>query len=180
MINAEEQQFLNDLEKKLWASADKLRSTLDAAQYKHAVLGLVFLKYVSDAFDIHRDTLTEQFSNPEHDYFLDPEGFGGADSDEYADEMNVELERRDYYTEANVFWVPTQARWQFLQNNNKTVISGIELLVGDCKTLKISFVGLRSRQPQAKRGGSTSAIPSCRLINPVWLRCRRHNPSPFQ
>ena len=50
-----EQQFLNSLEKKLWNAADKLRSTLDAAQYKHAVLGLLFIKYVSDAFDLRRE-----------------------------------------------------------------------------------------------------------------------------
>ena len=70
------EQFLNDLEKKLWSAADKLRSTLDAAQYKHAVLGLLFVKYVSDAFDIRRKELIEQFKNPEHDYFLDPEDYG--------------------------------------------------------------------------------------------------------
>lgn len=57
MTNTEQQQFLNDLEKKLWNAADKLRSTLDAAQYKHTVLGLVFLKYVSDAFDIRKAEL---------------------------------------------------------------------------------------------------------------------------
>lgn len=53
-----EQEFLNELEKKLWTSADKLRSTLDASQYKHTVLGLVFLKYVSDSFELRRDQLT--------------------------------------------------------------------------------------------------------------------------
>lgn len=47
-----EQKFLQDLEKKLWTAADKLRSTLDASQYKHAVLGLLFVKYVSDAFNV--------------------------------------------------------------------------------------------------------------------------------
>ncbi|MHB1400102.1 MAG: type I restriction-modification system subunit M N-terminal domain-containing protein, partial [Trichloromonadaceae bacterium] len=52
-----DQKFLQDLEKKLWTAADKLRSTLDAAQYKHAVLGLLFVKYVSDAFDIRRQEL---------------------------------------------------------------------------------------------------------------------------
>ena len=49
-----EQKFLDALDKKLWNAADRLRSTLDAAQYKHAVLGLLFVKYVSDAFDIRR------------------------------------------------------------------------------------------------------------------------------
>ena len=52
------QQFLNELEKKLWTAADKLRSNLDAAVYKHAVLSLIFLKYVSDAFGERRQELT--------------------------------------------------------------------------------------------------------------------------
>ena len=67
MTNNEEQQFLNDLDKKLWIAADKLRSTLDASQYKHTVLGLVFVKYVSDAFKIRQDEFTAQFTDPEHD-----------------------------------------------------------------------------------------------------------------
>ncbi len=108
---SEEQQFLTDLEKKLWNAADKLRSTLDAAQYKHTVLGLVFLKYVSDSLKIRQDELTTQFKNPEHDYYLDPEDFDGADGNEYAAEIAEELEQRDYYAEANVFWMPAQARY---------------------------------------------------------------------
>ena len=51
MTSPTEQQFLNELDKKLWTAADKLRSSLDAAVYKHAVLGLIFLKYVSDSFE---------------------------------------------------------------------------------------------------------------------------------
>ena len=50
-MNPIEQQFFTDLEKKLWTAADKLRSSLDASVYKHVVLGLIFLKYVSDAFE---------------------------------------------------------------------------------------------------------------------------------
>lgn len=145
MTNTEEQQFLNDLEKKLWNAADKLRSTLDAAQYKHAVLGLVFVKYVSDAFKIRQDELIRQFKDENSDYYLDPSDFGGAGSDAYEQEIALELEQRDYYTEANVFWVPVQARWKFLQDNNKTVIGGAELTVKDKngadKQLKISSVG---------------------------------------
>ena len=126
MINTEEQTFLNGLDKKLWTSADKLRSTLDASQYKHTVLGMIFLKYVSDSFDIRRRELTEQFKTPDHEYYLDPEDFGGPDSEEYQVEINEELEQRDYYTEANVFWVPKVARWEFLQNQNK-VVSPVKL-----------------------------------------------------
>jgi type I restriction enzyme M protein len=60
-VNPIEQQFFNDLEKKLWTAADKLRSNLDAAVYKHVVLGLIFLKYVSDAFEERQKELREQF-----------------------------------------------------------------------------------------------------------------------
>ncbi len=141
MTNNEEQQFLASLDKKLWNAADKLRSTLDASQYKHTVLGLVFLKYVSDAFKIRQDELTGQFKNPEHDYYLDPEDFGGKDSEEYAEELKIELEQRDYYAEVNVFWVPAPARWQFLQDNNKTVIGGAELKLPNGSTKKFGSVG---------------------------------------
>jgi type I restriction enzyme M protein len=53
------QQFLNDLDKKLWAAADRLRANLDAAVYKHAVLGLVFLKYVSDSFAVRQKEIRQ-------------------------------------------------------------------------------------------------------------------------
>ncbi len=117
MTTQEEQQFLNDLDKKLWTAADKLRSTLSAAEYKHAVLGLIFVKYVSDAFDTRRKELEADLRNPEHDYYLDPEEF--ETNEEYEEEIQMELEVRDYFTEKNVFWVPTRSRWKMLQDNAK-------------------------------------------------------------
>lgn len=141
MTKNEEQQFLQDLDKKLWNAADKLRSTLDASQYKHTVLGLVFIKYVSDSFKIRQDELTSQFNDADHDYYLDPADFGGVDSDEYKAELLEELEQRDYYAEVNVFWVPADARWKFLQDNNKTVIGGAKLQLSDGTTKKFSSVG---------------------------------------
>ncbi len=111
-----EQQFFNDLEKKLWTAADKLRSNLDAAVYKHVVLGLIFLKYVSDAFEERQRELREQFTNPDHDYYMDPDEYGGAGTEEYEESIAAELEVRDYYTEKNVFWVPSQARWETLRD----------------------------------------------------------------
>ncbi|MFA7488940.1 MAG: type I restriction-modification system subunit M N-terminal domain-containing protein, partial [Lysobacteraceae bacterium] len=72
-----EHQFFTDLEKKLWTAADKLRSNLDAAVYKHVVLGLIFLKYVSDAFEERQHELREQFTDPDHDYYMDPDEYGG-------------------------------------------------------------------------------------------------------
>jgi type I restriction enzyme M protein len=115
-MNPIEQQFFNDLEKKLWTAADKLRSNLDAAVYKHVVLGLIFLKYVSDAIEERQKELREQFQNPDHDYYMAPEDYGGEGSDDYEGHLAAELEVRDYYTEKNVFWVPIEARWQTLRD----------------------------------------------------------------
>ncbi|WP_395004857.1 type I restriction-modification system subunit M [Undibacterium sp.] len=145
MTDSLEQEFLNSLEKKLWTSANKLLPSLDASQYKHVMLGLVFLKYVSDAFDIRREELKAQLSNPEHDYFLDPaDSDGGEVGAEYQAEIENELEVRDYYLETNTFWVPPVARWQFIRDNNKVVIGGAELPVqnkGEIKLIKISSIG---------------------------------------
>lgn len=127
-----EQQFLSDLEKKLWTAADKLRSTLDASQYKHAVLGLLFVKYVSDAFDIRRQELIEQFKDTEHDYFLNPDDC--ETPEEYQAEIEAELEIRDYYTEKNVFWVPALGRWENLQNNSK-LPAGTKVEIKNGKTM---------------------------------------------
>lgn len=107
-----EQQFFHDLEKKLWTAADKLRSSLDASVYKHVVLGLIFLKYVSDAFEERQRELRGQFQNPAHDYYMAPEDY----ADDYEGHLGAELEVRDYYTEKNVFWVPVEARWQTLRD----------------------------------------------------------------
>lgn len=69
-MKQEEQQFLNDLDKRLWTAANKLLPMLDAAVYKHVVLGLIFLKYISDAFKERRDELKAAFADPKHDYYL--------------------------------------------------------------------------------------------------------------
>ncbi|MBC3831733.1 type I restriction-modification system subunit M [Undibacterium amnicola] len=142
MTDQNEQEFLNNLEKKLWTSANKLLPSLDASQYKHVMLGLVFLKYVSDAFDIRRDELKAQFTNPKHDYFIDPADFD--DDADYQTDIAAELEGRDYYLETNTFWVPPVARWQFLRDKNKVVIGGAELSIqvkNRTKKIKISSVG---------------------------------------
>jgi type I restriction enzyme M protein len=80
-------------EDKLWATAEKLRGNMDAAEYKHVVLGLIFLKYISDAF-------MEKFISLQADKDADPE-----DKDEYLAD--------------NIFWVPPEARWPYLQKNAK-------------------------------------------------------------
>jgi len=119
-----EQKFLQDLEKKLWTSANKLLPSLDAAVYKHVVLGMVFVKYVSDSFETRRQELLKAFKNPEDDYYL------GEDSDDIIEE---ELENRDYYTEKNVFWVPAAARWNYLQDNIRLSVGSALPLGGEFK-----------------------------------------------
>jgi type I restriction enzyme M protein len=84
-------------EAKLWLAADKLRSNMDAAEYKHVVLGLIFLKYISDAFEEHHAALL-------------------AGKGEYA---GADPEDPDEYKALNVFWVPPGARWTYLQNSAK-------------------------------------------------------------
>ncbi len=98
--------MLDDIKKTLWATADKLRANMDAAEYKHLVLGLIFLKYVSDTFAARRDELTRRFADEADEYFL-------YDCD--AELLAEELEDRDYYKEVNVFWVPESARWEALR-----------------------------------------------------------------
>lgn len=114
-MNNTEQQFLNELDAQLWKAADKLRSNLDAANYKHVVLGLIFLKYVSDAFEERQEELITLFKHEADDniYYL-PRATYDSDA-EYQAAINEELEILDYYAEKNVFWVPRQARWSFLK-----------------------------------------------------------------
>lgn len=110
-----EQQFLKELDSKLWKAADKLRSDLDAANYKHVVLGLIFLKYVSDAFEERQQELIELFKKDDDDniYYLPLDDY---ESDEdYQQAIASELEIGDYYVEKNVFWVPKTARWNTLR-----------------------------------------------------------------
>ena len=77
---------------KLWLAADKMRNNMDAAEYKHVVLGLIFLKYISDAFVEKRKSLLDEGEDPEE---------------------------RDFYDAENIFYVPGKARWDYLQGNAK-------------------------------------------------------------
>ena len=80
-------------EAKMWQAADELRGQVDAAEYKHVVLGLVFLKYISDAFEEHHSQLLKEHPD--------------------------EAEDRDAYRAEGVFWVPKEARWSYLSANAK-------------------------------------------------------------
>ncbi len=94
MLNKSDQEF----EKTLWASADKLRGNMDASEYKHVVLGLIFLKYISDSFE-------ERYN------FLLSEGEGFE-------------EDKDEYTMENVFFVPKRARWSYIAEHASSSLIG--------------------------------------------------------
>ena len=98
-------------ESKLWEAADLLRNNMDPAEYKHVVLGLLFLKYIEDAFDERREELRSAVADPDSDYHVD-EG-------ERDEELETLLEDRDEYTAENVFWVPAPARWSHIQAQAK-------------------------------------------------------------
>src|SRR5437667_1831129 len=95
-------------EAKLWAAADALRNNMDAAEYKHVVLGLIFLKYISDAFEAKHAELEAQKKQ-------------GADPED-----------RDEYRAASIFWVPKEARWQRLKASAPQATIGT--LVDDAMT----------------------------------------------
>ncbi|MEW5825256.1 MAG: N-6 DNA methylase [Candidatus Bipolaricaulota bacterium] len=107
-----------DLKAMLWAAADALRANMDAAEYKHVVLGLIFLKYISDAFEA-------KYAQ------LDAERKQGADPED-----------PDEYRAVNIFWVPKEARWSLLKANapqptlGKTVDDAMEAIERDNPTLK--------------------------------------------
>lgn len=135
-MNNTGQQYLNDLDKRLWSAADRLRANVNPGDYMHVVLGLVFLKYVSDAFKERRDELEKAFHDPANDYYLGDES-GKVD----LEMIEQELEARDYYTEKNVFWVPALARWDFIKANAK-VAAGTQLDVKNGKVYQYEFKGI--------------------------------------
>ena len=111
-------------EAKLWLTADKLRNNMDAAEYKHVVLGLIFLKYISDTFEEHRAKLLAGSTAKTGDYA----GANAEDPDEYKAE--------------NVFWVPTEARWPHLQSSAKQPTIG--------KTVDDAMVAIERDNPRLK------------------------------
>ncbi len=105
MAKPKENKTEEPIEKQLWKAADKLRKNIDAAEYKHIVLGLIFLKYISDAFE----ELHTKLKSGKGDY-------AGADSED-----------KDEYKAENIFFVPEKARWSYLQSKAKLPVIGKEV-----------------------------------------------------
>ncbi len=143
--------MVDDIKKTLWAAADKLRANMDAAEYKHIVLGLIFLKYISDTFAARRAELSKRFADENDEYFL-------HDAD--GETLAAELEDRDYYKAVNVFWVPENARWENLRNAAKQTDIGkrIDEALADIETENPKLKGIldkryaRAQLPDGKLG----------------------------
>ena len=122
-------------EDKLWKAADSLRNNVDPSEYKHVVLGLIFLKYISDAFEERQQEMRDSLSNPDSDEYIKDEGDREA-------ELEFMLEDRDFYTSEHVFWVPREARWSHLQANatqttiGKMLDDAMDLVEDENKSLK--------------------------------------------
>lgn len=95
-------------EEKLWQAADKMRGHMDPGEYKHVALGLIFLKYISDAFEERHSQLEFLTGDLSSEYFI-----------KYPEERYGVIEDRDEYVSENIFWVPKEARWSHLQSNAK-------------------------------------------------------------
>lgn len=118
-------------EETLWKAADKLRNNMDAAEYKHVVLGLIFLKYINDAFNERKRQLEQEFSKPESNWYVkEPEARYGS------------IEDRDEFVSANVFWVPKAARWETLRAGAKQPAIG--------KLLDDAMVAIEKENPVLK------------------------------
>jgi type I restriction enzyme M protein len=99
-------------EDKLWQAADTLRNNMEPSEYKHVVLGLLFLKYIEDAFEERREELRAGVSAPEREYYVEKPSEREAEIEEI-------LEDRDEYLSENVFWVPREARWSHIRGQAK-------------------------------------------------------------
>jgi type I restriction enzyme M protein len=95
-------------EETLRQAADKMRGHMDPSEYKHVALGLIFLKYISDAFEERREEIRKELTDPNSAWHTaEPH------------HLEAELEDRDAYAMKNIFWVPKEARWSFLQERAK-------------------------------------------------------------
>jgi type I restriction enzyme M protein len=129
-----------DLKDILWKAADKLRGSMDAAEYKHFVLGLIFLKYASDSFDERRKQIAEE---------LEADGITG-------DKQLALLEDPDEYARMNIFWVPAGARWATIAERAKTGVGEAtvgQLLDGAMRAIGEVNTDLKGALPQGLFNG---------------------------
>src|SRR5699024_6706692 len=93
-----------EFKKTLWDTANKLRGSVSAAEYKHPVLGLVFLKYVSDMFAAQAQVIRHRIAEPASEYYIDDPAVREESAEAFTSD-------KTFYDQDNVFWMPPQARF---------------------------------------------------------------------
>jgi len=139
-----------NFEDKLWKAADKLRGSMDASEYKHIVLGLIFLKYISASFEKRREFLEDATKDKQSDYYVPTESARVAI-----------IEDKNYYLSEGVFYIPPKARWSFLVENAnssqiaKLIDNSLELIERENSQLKgvlpkiyVEYTRVRNLEPQ--------------------------------
>lgn len=164
-------------ENTLWDTANQLRGHMDAAEYKHVVLGLIFLKYITDTFNEYYNKLETWTADPAHDY--------------YVKEPSVRyevLEDRDEYAAENVFWVPQNARRFHLQANAKRSEIG-QIIDQAMETIEKENPNLKGVLPKdnallaqsksdVSRGETNSKKPSSKDDKDISVASPGSRPSP--
>jgi len=137
-------------------AADKTRGNLEASEYKHVVLGLVFLKYISDTFEQRHTYLAHAAADPTSDYFIpDP------------DRRRLVSESHDEYTAEAVFWVPETARWPYLQQRAKQPDIGV-LLDAPMDTISTRRWTPSRRSTRSSAASCPRATPGPRSTSGSW------------
>jgi type I restriction enzyme M protein len=150
----------------LWAAADKLRGNMDAAEYKHVVLGLIFLKYISDRFAERHAEAGKEAADA---------GLSGEAAETYAAELAAD---RDFYTAENVFWVPEDARWDWLKARATSVQPTIGELIDDAMLAlereNVALKGVLTKNYARPELDQTKLGEVVKLISDLAFRDARH------
>ena len=149
-----------DFKQTLWKTADSLRAQMDAAEYKHLVLGLLFLKYISDTFTGQKEHIKKLVTDPKSDFFI---------NENLSDINEKDLEDRDYYTQDNVFWVPESARWETLRAQGKQPDIGaiIDRAMNDIETENKSLKGKLDKRFGRTELGAGKLVELIDLISTI-------------
>jgi len=137
---------------KLWEAANRLRGSMDAAEYKHIVLGLIFLKYVSDMFELRREWLENVIRDKSNtEYYLE---------NPTQEDIDYIRESRDEYISAGVFYIPKESRWEYLMANAMSPEIG--------KLIDNAMIAIERENPKQLRGVLPKIYTTTR-VNPLTL-----------
>ena len=147
-----------EFKRTLWDTANKLRGSVSAAEYKYPVLGLVFLKYVSDMFDAQSAVIRHRVADPRSDLYIE-------DAETRKDSEDAFVSDKTFYDQDNVFWIPPDAHFSLLlaQATAPDIAQKLDRALGE-----IEAENPDAAPPQTHR--SPNGRRACR---PGWRRGRR-------